>query len=1243
MVPLRFLVVVVAAQETERLIADPAPGISAVPHEDNLRYFDVKIDGPGGSPFEGGTFSLELFLPGEYPMSPPKVRFLTKIYHPNIDKLGRICLDILKDKWSPALQIRTVLLSIQALLSAPNPDDPLATDVAKHYKQDERDAQRVSKEWTEKYGIKELQLDLRRIGIDLILLNFAAGSAGNRTTAVQVMSQPRDRRVATSSQAVPASQTFVAHTGRASSPPQVTFEPLTSFKHSLEAVGFDLPVDEPVQQPTDTNQSGSGAVTQSINSRSSISGTFVTSSEIIDVTDADSSSRTIPSQSSIQNTILTTRLRNNARRSSTATPPSLPPIDSQSHLLELISGFTPSLQQENVPGRLRSPADEVANSSASETEVFLSNVRRREPPRAQPQDPRQSLSNGTPSSSSSRATITPGGNLLSRRLFRNVAPHQRSQLATTSNGTFARSSISTSGSGHPLQNLVASNRSPELPPIDTSDNGLGGLSSLLYHNADTSLLPQSGPRILPRANVPSDESPDLSHPLNSLASRSGSFIPTRPFVESPSPPVPSPAVPTATISSTLITGWDRIREFEEAIAPLRLTPPGPPRIDTTLRPSYLPHPFEEVLTPSSQGEVDEESHEYSWEQRRAAYRDELRYIHNISTVLDEREGENGELTPVLSVPILPPIVASPLLVVDGGLDLAESLANTTIAEDGQTTQEEVEWEADEAPSEWLREARRNLGRTSQQDMSAANAPLLELPNLSTTSLGLNDFQASSSWGASSPLSLRASMDQMRQLPTEQLRQLRRAAIRSVRSRSRSSFAPSVISIESDASHGGEIRPESVVSNEDIVVGVPPMLDEPFDRSVWNALEGRIQNVSQPQPGSSGPPNRLTAITTRHPRVSLPPLSGGLNFDSSLLGIREPVNDASSNVSVRSAVSSPQPDVPSQNSQSESNTWRQELESLAESARTIQELPASINLPQSSTAARGLRGGSGLAARLSRTVSGQNRSHARSASIGNGGVSSQGPWVETEMGGHTPSSNPSTIPPRVIDLFRLSAESRASMATDGERSTSEAFQFLDGYFSNSNAAIIEGITREMDFMEQYLLERSSRSPQMQRRSFSPRWDTDDPLSDFLSDVGFDGSYEALLELQEQLGVVPRGISDAVFATLNTCLFKDLEPALMALASPAMSTFSMSRHHHHHHDRRSLDMKQPLSSPATIISHHAASSPASPTSTTFTTTTRMQRAESGKWVAQCSICLEQFVADAICVSLACSHFFHQMCVR
>ncbi|KAG6490895.1 hypothetical protein ZIOFF_052227 [Zingiber officinale] len=134
-----------------------APGISASPSEDNMRYFNVMILGPTQSPYEGGVFKLELFLPEEYPMAAPKVRypivrFLTKIYHPNIDKLGRICLDILKDKWSPALQIRTVLLSIQALLSAPNPDDPLSENIAKHWKSNEAEAVETAKEWTRLYA-----------------------------------------------------------------------------------------------------------------------------------------------------------------------------------------------------------------------------------------------------------------------------------------------------------------------------------------------------------------------------------------------------------------------------------------------------------------------------------------------------------------------------------------------------------------------------------------------------------------------------------------------------------------------------------------------------------------------------------------------------------------------------------------------------------------------------------------------------------------------------------------------------------------------------------------------------------------------------------------------------------------------------------------------------------------------------------------------------------------------------------
>merc|ERR1712035_142 len=138
-------------KETQKLTQDPVPGIEAIPDEKNARYFHIKVFGPVDSPYENGKFHLELFLPEEYPMAPPKVRFMTKIFHPNIDKLGRICLDILKDKWS-ALQIRTVLLSIQALLSAPNPDDPLANDVAQLWKQNERQAIKTAKEWTQAHA-----------------------------------------------------------------------------------------------------------------------------------------------------------------------------------------------------------------------------------------------------------------------------------------------------------------------------------------------------------------------------------------------------------------------------------------------------------------------------------------------------------------------------------------------------------------------------------------------------------------------------------------------------------------------------------------------------------------------------------------------------------------------------------------------------------------------------------------------------------------------------------------------------------------------------------------------------------------------------------------------------------------------------------------------------------------------------------------------------------------------------------
>ena len=143
-------------KETQRLQKEPVPKILCAPMTDNPRHFMAVMQGPDTTCYAGGHFNLEMFLPADYPMAPPKVRFLTKIYHPNVDKVGRICLDILKDKWSPALQMRTVLLSIQALLSTPEPDDPLDTGVADHWKSDEEGARAEAATWTRRHATAAL-------------------------------------------------------------------------------------------------------------------------------------------------------------------------------------------------------------------------------------------------------------------------------------------------------------------------------------------------------------------------------------------------------------------------------------------------------------------------------------------------------------------------------------------------------------------------------------------------------------------------------------------------------------------------------------------------------------------------------------------------------------------------------------------------------------------------------------------------------------------------------------------------------------------------------------------------------------------------------------------------------------------------------------------------------------------------------------------------------------------------------
>ncbi|CAA7388391.1 unnamed protein product [Spirodela intermedia] len=105
-------------------------GISAFPEAESIACWKGTISGSRDTVYEGTTYKLSLIFPKDYPFKPPKVKFDTPCFHPNIDVYGNICLDILQDKWSSAYDVRTILLSIQSLLGEPNNESPLNPQAA---------------------------------------------------------------------------------------------------------------------------------------------------------------------------------------------------------------------------------------------------------------------------------------------------------------------------------------------------------------------------------------------------------------------------------------------------------------------------------------------------------------------------------------------------------------------------------------------------------------------------------------------------------------------------------------------------------------------------------------------------------------------------------------------------------------------------------------------------------------------------------------------------------------------------------------------------------------------------------------------------------------------------------------------------------------------------------------------------------------------------------------------------------
>ena len=140
-------------KELKDLAIEPPSNYSAGPIDTDLYKWQGSILGPHDSPYAEGVFFLRITFPTDYPFKPPHIIFTTKIYHCNINNNGGICLDILKNQWSPALSISKVLLSICSLLTDCNPAEPLVPEIATLYSKNRAIHDKNAKEWTIKYAM----------------------------------------------------------------------------------------------------------------------------------------------------------------------------------------------------------------------------------------------------------------------------------------------------------------------------------------------------------------------------------------------------------------------------------------------------------------------------------------------------------------------------------------------------------------------------------------------------------------------------------------------------------------------------------------------------------------------------------------------------------------------------------------------------------------------------------------------------------------------------------------------------------------------------------------------------------------------------------------------------------------------------------------------------------------------------------------------------------------------------------
>ncbi|KAE9982653.1 Ubiquitin-conjugating enzyme E2 1 [Venturia inaequalis] len=133
---------------------DPHSQIVAEPvREEDLTHLKGKFKGPPDTPYEGGTYVIDIKIPGDYPFRPPTMKFDTRVWHPNVSSVtGAICLDTLSSAWSPVLTIKSALISLQSLLSTPEPKDPQDAEVAGVLLKNPAEFQHKAREWAVKFA-----------------------------------------------------------------------------------------------------------------------------------------------------------------------------------------------------------------------------------------------------------------------------------------------------------------------------------------------------------------------------------------------------------------------------------------------------------------------------------------------------------------------------------------------------------------------------------------------------------------------------------------------------------------------------------------------------------------------------------------------------------------------------------------------------------------------------------------------------------------------------------------------------------------------------------------------------------------------------------------------------------------------------------------------------------------------------------------------------------------------------------